>query len=274
MLQDLLPKHPVNISKAAAKKQDIVITPVAFHDPPLLSAIGVHVPYALQSIFEVIRTTTAGLGKSYGDSTHISRLQAAAEKITDMSMCDTNAIYRTCAECLNDDQPTGCDGIVGMVTTASVTDKVFSPFEVVCLDIHGKILGYQSVPCWAPRPEKWWVQMGADESWSRRRNGFNAIKLRAGVFPPQQEVDAIKVLHKAFPDIPLRIDPNAAWSVKTSKWVAKELDGMLAYLEDPAPEFEGMAALAKEVSMPLAAHMAIVVFNQLPFRITQNALHL
>lgn len=101
--------------------------------------------------------------------------------------------------------------------------------------------------------------------------GFKAIKLKAGVFPPQQEVDAIKALHTAFPHIPLRIDPNAAWSVETSKWVAKELDGMLEYLEDPAPEIEGMAAVAKEVSIPLATNMCVVAFNQLPSSISQNA---
>ena len=130
------------MSKSAAKIQDIIITPVAFHDPPLLNAVGVHEPFALRSIIEVITDQDQyGLGESYGDSTHISRLQAAAKKIKGLSIYDTNAIYRACAESLNNDQSTGGDGMAGMVTTASVTDKVFSPFEVACLDAQGKILG-------------------------------------------------------------------------------------------------------------------------------------
>ena len=36
---------------------------------------------------------------------------------------------------------TGGDGVAGMITTASTTDRVFSPFEVACLDIQGKVLG-------------------------------------------------------------------------------------------------------------------------------------
>ncbi|RYP77349.1 hypothetical protein DL771_001144 [Monosporascus sp. 5C6A] len=80
--------------------------------------------------------------------------------------------------------------------------------------------------------------------------GFKAIKLKGGVFPPTQEVEAIKALHAAFPGAPLRLDPNAAWTVETSKSVAKELDGIVKYLEDPAPEIEGMAAVANEASMP------------------------
>ena len=31
--------------------------------------------------------------------------------------------------------------MAGMVTTANVTDKVFSPFEVACLDLQGKAAG-------------------------------------------------------------------------------------------------------------------------------------
>ena len=132
------------MSKSAAKIQDIIITPVAFHDPPLLNAVGVHEPFALRSIIEVITDQDQyGLGESYGDSTHISRLQAAAKKIKGLSIYDTNAIYRACAESLNNDQSTGGDGMAGMVTTASVTDKVFSPFEVACLDAQGKILQRQ-----------------------------------------------------------------------------------------------------------------------------------
>jgi glucarate dehydratase len=277
----------------------IVITPVAFHDPPLLNAVGVHEPYALRSIIEVVTDHGEyGLGESYGDSAHISRLEAAAVLIKGLSVYDTNAIFRACAKSLSSDRSTGGDGMAGMVTTASVVDKVFSPFEVACLDIQGKILGLpvsallggqvrDNVQYSAYLFYKWAGHPGHDDdSYGEALDpegivkqakkiiheyGFKAIKLKAGVFPPQQEVDAIKALHKAFPQIPLRIDPNAAWSVKTSKWVAKELDGMLEYLEDPASEIEGMAAVAKEVSIPLATNMCVVAFNQLPSSISQNA---
>ena len=77
---------------------------------------------------------------------------------------------------------------------------------------------------------------------------FKAIKLKGGAFPPAQEVAAIKALSEAFPGVPLRLDPNAAWTVETSKWVARELEGIVEYLEDPAGEIEGMAAVAKEAS--------------------------
>jgi len=175
---------------------------------------------------------------------------------------------------------------------------VFSPFEVACLDIQGKAAG---VPVsellggrvrdnvqfsaylfykWAGHPgEPHDVYGEALDSAGLVKQaktiideyGFKAIKLKGGVFPPAQEVEAIRELHKAFPGIPLRLDPNAAWTVDTSIWVAEELDGIVEYLEDPAPDIEGMAAVAKKASMPLATNMAVVAFSHLPSSILQNA---
>ena len=46
----------------------VVVTPVAFRDPPLLNVAGVHEPWALRSIIEVeAETGLLGLGEGYGD---------------------------------------------------------------------------------------------------------------------------------------------------------------------------------------------------------------
>jgi glucarate dehydratase len=54
---------------------------------------------------------------------------------------DTNAINKACVNSLVGDTTTGGDGMPGTVTTPSVTDKVFSPFELACLDMQGKLVG-------------------------------------------------------------------------------------------------------------------------------------
>jgi len=278
--------------------KNIIITPVAFHDMPLLNSVGVHEPYALRSIIEVITDDTYGLGESYGDSTHLARLQKVAHLIKGHSVHETNSIYQICVESLASDTSTGGDGMAGMVTTASVADKVFSPFEVACLDIQGKLAGIPVSDLLGGRVRdnvqfsaylfyKWAGHPGdTHDSYGEALDpagivkqaktiideyGFKAIKLKGGVFPPAQEVEAIKALHESFPDVPLRIDPNAAWTVETSIWVAKQLEGIIEYLEDPAPEIEGMAAVAKVATMPLATNMAVVAFSHLPTSILQNA---
>ncbi|KAL5366243.1 enolase C-terminal domain-like protein [Aspergillus floccosus] len=278
--------------------EEVVITPVAFHDMPLLNSVGVHEPFALRSIIEVRAGDTYGLGESYGDSAHIDRLKKAAARLQGVSVHDTNAIYKICEDSLVGGAILGGDGMAGMVTTASPADKVFSPFEVACLDLQGKLAG---VPVsdllggrirdtvqysaylfykWAGHPgqkeDEYGQALNSSEIVSQARKiikeyGFKAIKLKGGVYPPAQEVEAIKALNAAFPNTPLRLDPNAAWTVETSKWVAKELNGILEYLEDPTPGIEGMAAVAAEAPMPLATNMAVVAFNQLPASIRQNA---
>jgi glucarate dehydratase len=91
--------------------------------------------------------------------------------------------------------------------------------------------------------------------------GFTALKLKGGVFPPDEEIAAIRALREAFPDHPLRLDPNAAWSPGMAIYVAKELNGVLEYLEDPTPGIDGMAEVSRHgPAMPLATNMCVVSF--------------
>jgi glucarate dehydratase len=94
--------------------------------------------------------------------------------------------------------------------------------------------------------------------------GFESIKLKGGCFPPDQEVAAMKALKKAFPKHPLRLDPNALWTVETSiKW-GRELEGVLEYFEDPCRTQEGMAKVRAALKMPLATNMCTTSFGDLP----------
>ena len=103
--------------------------------------------------------------------------------------------------------------------------------------------------------------------------GFTAIKLKGGVFPPEEEMAAIEALHKAFPDHPLRLDPNAAWTPQTSVKVASGLAGILEYLEDPTPGLDGMAEVAQQSPMPLATNMCVVAFDQLAPAVAKGSVH-
>ena len=68
----------------ATRITNVTITPVAFRDPPLLNAVGVHEPFAIRSILEVESSDgVTGLGESYGDAAHLDRLRVAAEALRD-----------------------------------------------------------------------------------------------------------------------------------------------------------------------------------------------
>jgi glucarate dehydratase len=91
--------------------------------------------------------------------------------------------------------------------------------------------------------------------------GFQSIKLKGGVFEPKHEVACMRALHSAFPGVPLRLDPNANWTLETSIAAAPELDELLEYYEDPCPGLDGMAALAKRTKLPLATNMVITTME-------------
>jgi glucarate dehydratase len=95
--------------------------------------------------------------------------------------------------------------------------------------------------------------------------GFQSIKLKGGVFEPRQEVDAVFALHKAFGEkVPLRIDPNALWTVETSLKYGREMEPVLEYLEDPVRGQENMAAVRKAIKTPLATNMCTTSFEEIP----------
>ncbi|MGK9271646.1 glucarate dehydratase family protein [Williamsia muralis] len=287
-----MPTGPIRITGAR-------ITPVAFADPPLLNTVGVHQPFALRAIIQLDTDAgIVGLGETYADTAHLARLEASAKAITGHDVFALNALRTTIDATLGTLSVSGGDGVAGMITTASTTDRVLSPFEVACLDIQGKALGRPvsdllggavrtEVPFSAYLFYKWAAHPGADpDEWGAALDpeglvrqaqrmigtyGFKAIKLKGGVFPPEQEIAAMKALRAAFPDLPLRLDPNAAWTVDTSIEVASELAGVVEYLEDPTPGLQGMAEVAAEAKMPLATNMCVVAFDQLEPSVRQNS---
>jgi glucarate dehydratase len=267
------------------------ITPVAFDDPPLLNAVGVHEPYALRAIIQLDTDAgLVGLGETYADEGHLRRLTAAAAALAGTDVFALNEMYRAVAGVLGGDAGSDGHGLTGMITTSSTVDRVFSPFEVACLDVQGKILGRpvsdllggavrDTVPFsaylfykWAAHPgrgaDSWGEALDPDGIVTQARRmvgdyGFTAIKLKGGVFAPEQEIEAVRALRAEFPGHPLRIDPNAAWTVPTSLHVAKELDGIIEYLEDPTPGLDGMAEVARQAPMPLATNMCVVAFDEI-----------
>lgn len=277
--------------------QDVHITPVAFRDPPLLNTVGVHEPFALRAIIEVVAEDgTYGLGESYGDARHLARLETAARALSGVDVWHVHEMARRIRGSLDDGA--GGHGMSGMVTGSSTADRVLSPFEVACLDIQGKTIGrpvsdllggavrdrveysaylfYKWAGHPGAEPDGWGAALDPDGLVAQARRivdeyGFGAIKLKGGVFAPEEEVAAVRALAKEFPDHPLRLDPNGAWRVATSIAVAEELEGVLEYLEDPTTGISGMARVAREAPMPLATNMCVVAFDHLRPAVEEDA---
>ncbi|MFB6526606.1 enolase C-terminal domain-like protein [Streptomyces sp. NPDC056399] len=273
------------------KVTSAVVTPVAFADPPLLNAVGVHEPYALRAVVEVRTDTGAyGLGESYGDAAHLELLGAVADDLPGLDPFDLNELSRRVDAIVGGRVARDAHGLIGDGGAAKTVASVTSPFEVACHDLQGKHLGrpVSDLLGGATRDRvdfcgylfaKWAAHPGHEpDAWGPAldpaglvaqarlladRFGFRSFKLKGGVLPPDDEVAAIRALREAFPDHPLRLDPNASWDPETAARVAGELAGVLEYLEDPVAGIPAMADLARTAPMPLATNMCVVTWEHL-----------
>ncbi len=267
----------------------VTITPVAFRDPPLLNAIGVHEPFALRAVLEVeTGDGVTGLGETYGDLAHLERLRRVGDALVGVDVFNTNEMLVLTSSVLTGVVGGDAHGLTGRISTAGTALRAFAAFEVACLDAQGRLLGRpvsdllggavrSRVPFSAYLFYKWAGHPGAapdrygpaldaaaiveQARWMLGAYGFEAIKLKGGVLAPSEEVAAICALRDAFPSVPLRLDPNTAWGVETSVRVGHELEGVLEYLEDPTPGLVGMAEVARAVDIPLATNMCVVGFE-------------
>jgi glucarate dehydratase len=278
---------------------DVVLTPVAFADPPLLNAMGVHEPFALRSVVQLIcEDGVVGLGESYGDQAFLDQVRKVVPRLSGRDVFDLPGLRRTVAETLGEVVFADAHGLTGGFSVSKTVASVYALFEVAALDAQGRCLGRpvvdllggkarESVDFSAYLFYKYGAHLdAAEDSWGEVRTpdqlvgeakrmvgeyGFGSIKLKGGVFPPEQEIAGIRALADEFADYPLRIDPNAAWTPETGIRVAEELDGVLEYLEDPTPGIDGMAKVAQRAAMPLATNMCVIRFADIEPAFRQRA---
>ncbi len=289
----------------APRVADVRLTPILIADPPLLNTQGVHQPYTPRLIIEVVTADgTTGVGETYGDTRYLDLAAPLAEALPGHVISDLNGLFtlaeRVCGEPKQVSDSVDIGGLRGVQTADKLRLSVISGFEVACLDALGKSLGlpvhallggkvrdavdYSAYLFYrlAEHPQG----QGESDDWGAaldpagvvaqaRRfaddHGFGSFKLKGGVFPPDQEIAAVRALAEAFPGRPLRLDPNGAWSVETSLRVARELGDVLEYLEDPASGTDRMAAVAAGTPVPLATNMCVTTVPEIREAFTRGA---
>ncbi len=286
--------------------RDIHISPVAVPDPPLLNAAGLHAPYALRLIIEIVSDDgISGWGEIPGSEATRAALEQVRGHLIGRDPWGLNAIFAELETLANPDDR----GATPWDQRAWV--HVQSAIEVACYDLMGKSVGRpvvdllggavrERVPFAAYLFYKYEgaggeFGFGRDEAasgWAAARQeaaldpagivaqaqamieryGFKSIKLKGGAFEPQVEVDSILALREAFgPDVPLRLDPNAIWRVDTAIAAGEQLEGVLEYYEDPVRGQENMGSVARALDIPLATNMCTTSFDDLPGSIAHQS---
>jgi glucarate dehydratase len=277
----------------------IHVTPIAVTDPPLLNAAGIHAPFALRTIVELVTEDgISGISEIPGSALIDQALKMAGDLIVGKDPFQMNLIRDKLRQHFGSDQQRG-----DAPWDQRKLVHVFSAIEVACLDIAGKVVNRPVCDLLGGKRREqvpyaaylFYKQEGAggehgfgkDDSvrgWAAARQegaldpagivkqarsmcesfGFKSIKLKGGALPPPAELEAVKALFDNFREMPLRFDPNAAWSLDTATEIGKEMEKYLEYLEDPVRGQENMALLRKRLNVPLATNMCTTSFGDLP----------
>lgn len=272
---------------------DLRVTPIAFADPPLLNNAGCHEPFALRSVIEVeTEGGVIGLGESYGNKALVDALAALGPRLVGMQATDLNGLWSRARAVV-----TGA--MQGYTGAEALLPRVVAAVEVAMWDAWGKTLGRplvellggqvrETVPFSAylfykfaahaggAAPDPWGAVLTPEQLVGEARrmidaHGFRAIKLKAGILPPEDEIAGLEALRAAFPDAPLRIDPNGGWHLHTTLKLLPRLTGLIEYLEDPVDGLPAMSVVQKATDIPLATNMCVVAMEHLPPGIASDA---
>ncbi|MFN7543887.1 MAG: enolase C-terminal domain-like protein [Acidobacteriota bacterium] len=267
--------------------KELRLHPQAIADGPLRSSYGLHAPYALRTIVEVVTTDgITGISETYGGEKPLAALEAVRQYVVGMDPFDLTRFWQH----LHDGadrvvDPSGARSQTMLVPGENPLDestRTFAAIEVACLDAIGQAVGKplcdltggrarDAAPFSAylfykhagggglgedTREDKYGECLSPETIVEQCRRfiseyGFAEIKLKGGVLDPEIEIDTIRALRSAFgPSFPLRIDPNCAWSVETSVQVGLALREELSgggYLEDPCSALTGMAEVRRRL---------------------------
>ncbi len=267
--------------------KELRLHPQAIADGPLRSSYGLHAPYALRTIVEVVTTDgIVGISETYGGDKPLAALEAVRPRVVGMDPFDLTRFWQH----LNGEtdkavDPNGARSQTMLVPGENPLDeaaRTFAAIEVACLDAIGHAVSKplcdlvggrarDAAPFSAylfykhaggggtgadARDDKYGECLSPETIVEQCRRfiaeyGFEEIKLKGGVLDPDIEIETIKQLRQAFgPKYPLRIDPNCAWSVETSVRIGLALRDELSgggYLEDPCAALEGMAEVRKRL---------------------------
>jgi glucarate dehydratase len=284
----------------------VTVTPIAFRDPPLLNASGIHEPFALRSIIEIESDNGyIGLGESYGDAPALSIQQQVQGQLIGLDPFNLNHLRAIVQATVAAHKPASLSGaeLAPGSHASKAVSNAYSAFEVAFLDLQAHALGVPLVDLLggairdripfsaylffkyarhidSPYPADNWgealseTQIVAQAGRMIEAYGFKSIKLKAGTLPPEHEVACIKALKKAYPEHPLRIDPNGNWSLETALRMAELLGDDLQYYEDPCPGLEQMAELHRRTGLPLATNMVVTDFDELRRSVAQNSVQI
>ncbi|HKV48125.1 MAG TPA: enolase C-terminal domain-like protein [Candidatus Acidoferrales bacterium] len=315
----MLDEKTASVKPAVAGLQiaDLRVHSIAIADPPLRSSYGLHAPYALRTIIELDGGDgIVGLGETHGGEAIARVLESLKPKLAGSAPFTLLSEIATQlgTKRTGTSQDRSQTYLVPGENPLDLEARINSVLEIACLDLIGKSIGKPVCDLLGARARDevafsayaFYKHAGGGGEGDDQRDdlygesltpealvkqvqqmtrdyGFDEIKLKAGVLEPEIEIETIRQLRAAFgPKVPLRLDPNCAWSADTSLEIGKALHSELdngGYLEDPTATLAGMAEVRRTllqsgVPTPLASNVAVTSFADLPESVRTDAVQI
>jgi len=288
---------------------------IAIADPPLRSSYGLHAPYALRTLVEFkSEDGVVGISETYGGEGPARALEALRPRIVGADAWRLTGLLASMVEGEGASADRSQTYLVPGENPQDAMTRTYAAVEVGCLDLIGKSVGLpicdliggrvrDAVP-FSAYPFYKHAGGGGEGEDAREdeygevltpqalvgevkamiaRYGFGSVKFKGGVLEPDREIETVRLLRQEFGrDVPLRIDPNAAWTVDTSVRVGQALVEELSeggYLEDPTAGLDNMAEVRRRllkagIPTPLASNVAVTSFADLPRSIERDAVQI
>jgi L-alanine-DL-glutamate epimerase-like enolase superfamily enzyme len=93
---------------------------------------------------------------------------------------------------------------------------------------------------------------------ARASVGFQMLKIKGGL-DPEEDVQRVRSIRRALPDVVLRLDADGGYNVKEALDVARALGGRLEFMEQPTPpeDLEGLREVTANSPVPIMADQSV-----------------
>lgn len=251
---------------------DMKVYPVAGRDSMLLNLSGAHAPYFTRNILILTDSLGhVGLGEVPGGQKITQTLEDAKPLVIGKSIAAYKGIKQTMFDTFSSrdeggrglqtfDLRTAVHAVTAVESALLDLLGQFLDQPVAALLGDGvqreavKMLGYLF---YIADPDKTDLpydrEKDSDEAWYRLRNeealtpeavvklaeashekyGFQDFKLKGGVLSGKEEIKAVRALKERFPQARITLDPNGGWLLKDAIELCRDMQGILAYCEDP-----------------------------------------
>ncbi|HEX6681844.1 MAG TPA: enolase C-terminal domain-like protein [Candidatus Limnocylindrales bacterium] len=295
----------------------VEVIPVAGHDSMLLNLSGAHGPFFTRNIVVITDDTgREGTGEVPGGKAITATLQAAGQSLAGQPVAHYAQLLRHISQqyAALDTGGRGPQTFDQRVTVHAVTalesallDLMGQHLGLPVAELLGDgqqrdtvpVLGYLFYIGDSTRTAlPYLAETSRIDDWERLRRapaltpgaivalaeaaharyGFTDFKLKGGVLPGEQEIEAVRALAARFPHARITIDPNGAWLLRDAIGLCQDLNGVLAYAEDPVGAEAGlsgretMAEFRRATGLRTATNMIATDWRQLAHAIRANAI--